>query len=262
MAQLGVVDSLWRYPVKSMRGEELDEAVAGFAGVYGDRLYAFTSDARPAGFPWLTGREQRALLQYRPRFRHPEQALRPPNLAEAEAIAPGLSPVAATPSALAVEVETPSGDVFAVDDPSLARELGQGRGDEVLSLVRSDRALTDARPISLFSLQSAAQLSDELGFAVDKRRFRANIYLDLAAGPGFSEDAFVGQRLQIGAKVVIHVLERDPRCAMISIDPDTAERNAAVLKQVADEHEGHAGVYGAVLVEGTIRPGDALHLLG
>ena len=49
MSLIGHVDSLWRYPVKSMRGEELQEAFDGFPGVYGDRLYAFRSSAAPKG---------------------------------------------------------------------------------------------------------------------------------------------------------------------------------------------------------------------
>ena len=69
MSIIGTVESLWRYPVKSMRGEELDEMFAGYAGVYGDRLFAFKSSASPKGFPYLTGREQREMLRYRPRFR-------------------------------------------------------------------------------------------------------------------------------------------------------------------------------------------------
>jgi uncharacterized protein YcbX len=47
MSAVGKVDSLWRYPVKSMRGEELEEAFLGFSGVYGDRLFAFRSSASP-----------------------------------------------------------------------------------------------------------------------------------------------------------------------------------------------------------------------
>ena len=89
MNTIGTVASLWRYPVKSMRGEELPEAFVGFAGIYGDRLFAFTSSAAPKGFPYLTAREQRKLLQYRPRFRQPDKAARPVNLAEAESMAPG-----------------------------------------------------------------------------------------------------------------------------------------------------------------------------
>ena len=51
MSVIGKVESLWRYPVKSMRGEELNEAFAGYPGVYGDRVFAFKSSASPAGFP-------------------------------------------------------------------------------------------------------------------------------------------------------------------------------------------------------------------
>src|SRR5260370_33451375 len=104
MAVIGKVESLWRYPVKSMRGEELEEAFVGFAGVYGDRLFAFRSSARPKGFPFLTGREQEQMLLYRPRFRHPDRAARPANLTEAERIAPGITPLSADPAEHAVDV--------------------------------------------------------------------------------------------------------------------------------------------------------------
>jgi uncharacterized protein YcbX len=80
MGIVGEVESLWRYPVKSMRGEELQEAFAGFSGVYGDRLYAFHSSASPKGFPWLTGREKQEMLLYRPAYRHPERKARPTNV--------------------------------------------------------------------------------------------------------------------------------------------------------------------------------------
>ena len=76
MSIIGKVDSLWRYPVKSMRGQELDESFIGYSGVYGDRLFAFKSAASPEGFPYLTGREQQEMLRYRPRFRDYEKAAR------------------------------------------------------------------------------------------------------------------------------------------------------------------------------------------
>ena len=88
MSTIGKVDSVWRYPVKSMRGEELDQAFVDFSGVYGDRLFAFASSASPKGFPYLTGREQQQMIRYRPRFRDPEKAAQPINLTEAKAIAP------------------------------------------------------------------------------------------------------------------------------------------------------------------------------
>src|SRR5262245_27712107 len=185
MSTIAMVDGLWRYPVKSMRGEELNEAFVGFAGVYGDRLFAFRSSAGPRGFPYLTAREQRKLLQYRPRFRHPDKAARPINLAEAESMAPGVTPVYADAPDLMVDVEAPTGETIAIDDPVLIRTFREGvSGAPELTLVRSDRALTDCRPVSLFSLQSARQLGDEIGTAVDQRRFRANLYLDFQGTSG------------------------------------------------------------------------------
>jgi hypothetical protein len=89
MRIVGKIESLWRYPVKSMRGEELQEAFAGYPGVYGDRVFAFKSSASPTGFPYFTAREQRRLLQYRPRFRFPDKAARPVNLSEADKIGAG-----------------------------------------------------------------------------------------------------------------------------------------------------------------------------
>ena len=262
MNTIGTVASLWRYPVKSMRGEELPEAFVGFAGVYGDRLFAFTSSAAPKGFPYLTAREQRKLLQYRPRFRQPDKAARPVNLAEAESMAPGLTPVYADMPELMVDVQTPTGATVPIDDPALIPLLReQVRGAPDLTLVCSQRALTDCRPVSLFSLQTARRLGEELRTLVDQRRFRANLYLDFNTASGFVENDFVGRSLLIGSKVVISILERDPRCVMITLDPDTGEARPEFLRQVAQVHDGMAGVYGAVLVEGMLHKGDVVQLL-
>ena len=67
--------------------------------------------------------------------------------------------------------------------------------------------------------------------------------------------------MRIGSKAVVSVLERDPRCKMVTLDPDTAESSPEVLRKVAKAHDGMAGVYGAVLVEGSVRPGDTIELL-
>jgi uncharacterized protein YcbX len=105
------------------------------------------------------------------------------------------------------------------------------------------------------------QLSKELGIDLDKRRFRTNLYVDLESGKGFGEDEFVGRTLRIGAKTAIAVVKRDSRCKMMTLDPDTAQPNPELMRRVARDHDGKAGVYGVVLVEGTIRPGDEIALL-
>lgn len=261
MTVVGRVDSLWRYPVKSMRGETLEEAFIGFAGVFGDRVYAFRSSAAPAGFPYLTGREREAMLLYRPAFRHPDRMAKPANLAEAEAMSPGITPAYPATEDLALDVETPSGERLDIADPRLLDLLGEGLADAPrLALRQSDRAMTDCRPISLISAQTTRQVGEEVGAAVDQRRFRANVHADLHEAAGFAEDAFVGRTLRIGAKVTLAVLDRDPRCKMITLDPDTARASPEVLRVVNRSHGNKAGVYCAVLTEGTIRPGDEIVL--
>src|SRR6266404_2376355 len=162
MKTIGTVESLWRYPVKSMRGEELEEIFAGYAGVYCDRLFAFYSSAGRTGLPYLTARDQRRMLSFRPHFRQPEKAAAPPNLTDAENLPPGATPVYGDPMDLMLDVETPAGRTLAIDDPELIEMLRDGLDDKHrLTLLRSERALTDCRPLSLFSLQTAQRLAEE-----------------------------------------------------------------------------------------------------
>lgn len=262
MSVVGRVESLWRYPVKSMAGEELERAWLGFAGVYGDRVAVFSSDQASPGFPWLTAREQRRMLLFRPRFRNPVAASEPPNLAEALAEAPGLSPLYPGQDALMIDVELPDGEVLTIDDPALLQRLGERLGREHrIRLLRSERAFTDCRPLSLLSTATVDALSEEMGKPVDKRRFRANVYLELD-GEGFpGEDTWIGRRIRIGEKAEISILEKDPRCAMITLDPDSAERDPSILNHVLKQHAGTTGIYAAVLVEGTLETGDPVTLL-
>ncbi len=262
MIPVGTVESLWRYPVKSMSGEEMTAAFMGFSGFYGDRCYAFKNSAARKGAPYLTASTQQQMLRYLPQFRCPEKTITPPNLIEAMSIAPGINPANGDAEDMILDVVTPSGAVVAVDDPALLEMLVEGlRGENHLTLVRSDRALTDCRPVSLIGLQTIRQVETELGIPIDKRRFRANVYLDLASHDGFAEDEWVGRRVRIGAKAEIAILERDPRCKMISLDPDTGEHNPEVLRKVAKAHANLAGVYCAVLVEGVLTKGDSIQLL-
>jgi uncharacterized protein YcbX len=156
----------------------------------------------------------------------------------------------------------PDGKPFAINDPALIDDLRLNTdGNHQLTLLRSDKAITDCRPLSIFAVQTAEKLGEETGVAVDKRRFRANVYADLTSAHGFAEDQFVGRSLRIGSRVTVAVLQRDARCMMITLDPDTSEKTPAILKAVAQAHEGMAGVYGAVLAEGMIRKGDSVELL-
>ena len=256
---IGTIETLYRYPVKSMASEKLTEAFVGYSGIYGDRIYAFRSPTGPAFFPYFTGRDKQEMLLYKPRFRNPEKACQPHSWAEAESYSIGITPLFGSEEELVIDVETPDGKLFAIDDPGLASVLGEQHASE-LTLCRSDRALTDGRPVSLISSQTIAQLSEELDIDVDERRFRANIYVDLDDLSGFSEDGFVGRTLRLGDRVRVSIVERDPRCEMITFDPDTGVSEPAILRHVSKAHDRLAGVYAAVLVEGMVKVGDSIYL--
>jgi hypothetical protein len=249
---VGRIESLWRYPVKSMRGEELREAFLTAKGVYGDRRYAFLSTGARKDFPYFTAREQHHMLLHRVRYLHPEKMVRP----EGElSLAEG-----------AIEVETPKGERLEVEDPRLIALLRAGLHEwqqkrHQVMLVHSDNPVVDTRPLSLFSVQTVRRLGEEVGVELDKRLFRANVYVDLASGRGFGEDAWVGRKLAIGEVAVVEILKRTKRCKLITLDPDTSEPNIEIMKKVAKEHELRAGISAGVLVEGMIGVGDEIRLL-
>jgi uncharacterized protein YcbX len=260
MSQIGKLVSAWRYPVKGMRGEAMDEMFVSFSGVYGDRVYGFRSPGAMPGFPYHTAREQEELLLYKPRFKNAAAAAQPPNLGEAQAIAPGITPIFADRSCFTVDVETPDGRVVSIEDPQLLDVLAESRDDGAkVTLAYSERPMTDCRPLSMFSVSTARQLGEETGQDIDIRRFRANLCVDFDAG-GFAENDLVGKTIKIGDTVTLAIIERDPRCKMIALDPETADHEPKILQHLTQAHEGYAGVYAAVLVEGIVRPGDPITL--
>ena len=127
MEQLGTVETICRYPVKSMAGETVEAAFAGYGGLMGDRVYGFMRAGGTTGFPWLTAREAPDLVLYRPRFRAGEAAALPPDLAASLTLGPGVNPVFPPESAFEVDVETPEGKTLPLRSPELAPERAHRR---------------------------------------------------------------------------------------------------------------------------------------
>ena len=111
----GRVVGLWRYPVKSMGGEELAEVEVSWHGFAGDRRWAFVrDDVVGSGFPWLTLRQREAMSRYRPSFAEPAR--------------PDQSPT---------HVRAPSGTVYDVADPAVPAQP-RGGGAEDVPFVEDD----------------------------------------------------------------------------------------------------------------------------
>jgi uncharacterized protein YcbX len=224
-----------------MAGEDLREVFVTYAGIAGDRAYAFIDPTNPANFPWMTGRLKREMILFRPRF------VAPP--APAEEHPPR--------SSFRSEVVTPEGRTLSVDDPAFTPFFEQRFGRK-LELRFSERAMHDACPISLLGLDSLQFLSLETGMELDQRRFRANFYVRWNNGKPFYENELVGAKLRIGEKLIVMVVKKDARCVIITLDPSTAEASPKVLEVVAKNHANYLGVYGSVLREGIVRAGDAV----
>ncbi len=258
MKQIGILESVWRYPVKSMRGEQIDDVFVAYTGVMGDRVYALSAADAPPEFPWHTNREQEEFVLYQPRYRNHHDTLKP--AAMNAAFAQSLNPPYPQPSAFVLDIEKPDGSVCDVQSPEFLASLRAKSAGE-LSLHYTQKNAVDCRPVSMFSRQTLEQLEQETDLEIDKRRFRANFYVDWNSATGFYENDLVNRRLLIGHRLEIMVRELDPRCKSVTIDPDTAQTQPRILKHIARKHKGFAGVYAAVLTEGTVSAGDHIHLL-
>jgi uncharacterized protein YcbX len=231
--QVGRVVGLWRYPVKSMAAEALAGVDASWHGFAGDRRWAFVrSAAVQSGFPWLTLRERGDMNQFRPMFVEPDR--------------PDKSPTV---------VRTPGGATYDVTDPALAADLGPGE----VRVIRQDRGIFDTFPLSLITTQTIAWLGESVGDRLDVARFRPNILVDAFDGAPFAEDDWVGHVLQIG-DLRMRVDKRDGRCAVITIDPVTTQRNPAILRTVAQDRQGCLGIYGTTVTPGRLAMDDTVRV--
>ena len=232
MREVGRLAALWRYPVKSMGAQALDEVEVSWHGLAGDRRWAFVRDGiARSGFPWLTIRQLPDLCHYRPSFLDPSR-----------------------PDASPTVVDTPAGARFDVVDPALAALLGDG-----VRVLKQDRGVFDAMPLSLISTQTVAHLGALVSGALDVRRFRPNLVVDAPADAAFPEDGWVGATLHIGG-LRMRVDQRDERCVVVNVDPVTTDRDPAVLRVIADQRQACLGVYGSTVQPGRVAVGDAVLL--
>ncbi len=232
LTEVGEVAALWRYPVKSMAAEALNEVEVSWQGLAGDRRWAFIqAGMQRSGFPWLTIRERPEMWRYRPRFVDPDR-----------------------PNASATVVRTPAGEELDVVDPALAAQLAPGA-----RVIKQSRGVFDAMPLSLITTATVARLETLVDGELEALRFRPNLLVGASEELGFSEDDWVGTVLRIGA-LRMRVDQRDERCVIVNVDPASGEREPAVLRAIARERQARVGVYGTTVKPGRVAVGDPVLL--
>ncbi len=236
MIEIGRVAAIYRHPVKSMRGERLDSAALGWNGIDGDRQYAFYKATDGSRFPWLSGRDIAALVLHRARYLDP-----------------------ANPRNSAVRVTVPEGAEFDVRDPDLAGRLGAAAGREI-RLLQLGRGTFDSMPISVVTRATLDAVGRGFGRPLEEARFRINIILDSDRREG----DWLGGTLVFGdgaEQPRLGVNRRIARCRMITIDPETAATDPAILRLVAQRFDNEIGVYCTPDTTGILCKGDPVRLL-
>jgi len=253
LIEIGHVEAIFRYPVKSMRGERLEAAHLGWHGLDGDRRLAFRrmddNDKDRSRFPWLSASKLPGLLLFTP---HRNKDV------DADADAAQGDPH------LPTHIRTPDGEAMSVFGDDLATEVGRRYGAPV-QMMQLKHGIFDEACISVIASDTVREISRLAGRTPDVRRFRPNVVVRLLRPVPFQEDEWLGGVLSFGKKddddaPAITVTMRDVRCSMVNLDPDSASPAPEMLKAVVRAHQNTAGIYGAVTRIGRLAVGQTITL--
>jgi uncharacterized protein len=239
LIEIGQVEAIFRYPVKSMGGERLEVANLGWHGLDGDRRLAFRRMDDRSGFPWLTASKLSDLLLFAP-HRHEDGAQ----------------------GDLPTHIRTPDGEVMPVFGEDLATEVGRRYGTPV-QMMQLDHGIFDEASISVIASDTVREIGRLAGRSLDMRRFRPNIVVRLLRSVPFQEDEWVGGVLLFGEGAdspAVAVTMRDLRCSMVNLDPDSASPAPEVMKAIFRRNQNNAGIYGAVFHIGRLAVGQTVLL--
>ena len=235
--EIGHVEAIYRYPVKSMAGERIEDARLGWHGLDGDRRLAFRRMDERGGFPWLTAGKLPDLLLFAPHRRK--------DLAQGE---------------FPTHVRTPHGEELPVFGEDLAAEVGRRYGAPV-QMMQLNHGMFDEASISVITSDTVCEIGRLAGGNPDVRRFRPNIVVRLRRSAPFQEDGWVGGVLAFGDgddAPAVTVTMPDVRCSMVNLDPDSATSDPEVLKAVVRANRNNAGVYGTVTRIGQLAVGQTM----
>lgn len=237
--EIGQIEAIFRYPVKSMAGESLETANLGWHGLEGDRRVAFRRIDGRSGMPWLTASKLPELLRFTPLCR--------------EGGAQGELPT---------HIRTPDGEEMPVFEEDLAQDVGRRHGAPV-QMMQLRHGIFDDACISVIASDTVREIGRLAGRSLDVRRFRPNIVLRLLESAAFQEDRWLGGVLTFGEgdnAPEVAVTMRDERCSMVNLDPDSAAPAPEVMKAIVRANQNHAGIYGAVTRIGRLAVGQTVFL--
>ena len=290
---VGTIRALWRFPVKSMRGEELDAADLGEGGIVGDRAFAIrdretgkvASAKNPKLWPNLLGCRAAFVEPPRPGDELPPARI---ELADGSSVMSDATDADAVLSGFfgrEVELARAAQNGYTIDQyhPDEENYDPDGHRDEVVeaqlgAAFFNERGLPsavpegsffDLYPLSVLTTSTLEQLGEfEPESRFDTRRFRMNVIVDTSP-PGFVENEWVGRTLAIGDDVKIGVSLPDPRCVMPSLAQEDLPKDGRVLKALAQHNRIDvagalypcAGVYAVAESTGTIHKGDPISLV-
>jgi uncharacterized protein YcbX len=235
--EIGQIEAIFRYPVKSMRGEALDAATLGWHGLDGDRRLALRRFDEHAGFPWLTASKLPELIHFTPRGREDKNG-----------------------EPLPTHVLTPEGHELPLFGDALAAEVGRRYGAAVQMMYLKHGIFDDAS-ISVITSETVREVCQLAGKNPDVRRFRPNILVRATRAVPFAENDWIGGTLTFGDASdapVVSVTMPDVRCAMINIDPEGGPSAPEVLKAVVRANQNEAGIYATVTRIGRLAVGQTV----
>lgn len=237
---VGELKEIVRHPVKSFRGESVQNTTIESYGLYGDRSHAFLDQTRPGRF--LTATQFPAMIGYYAEFIGQEN--------------PNEFP--------AIQITTPDGKTYLWGDKELTLELEERSGRTISTIQYDPKEVPlgaiEEEHVLLTTDASLGQLEKLWGGKVDNRRFRPNLLISLDEPVPFVEESWFGKRLQIG-EAELEVKRHCERCMIITINPDTYVQDSSLLKTIVQERQNHFGVYASVIKPGKINVGDKIYVL-
>ena len=266
---VGSVGSLWRYPIKSMMGEELNAIAVTERGLLGDRAYALMDPSTGKVASAKNPRKWRNLFQFAATYTEPPRLGEkfPPvqiTLPEKTTVTSEQSDIDQTLSAalgreVTLSTSAPKAptleeywpDVEGLDHRETVTE--EGMPPETFFDFAVVHVLTTA------SIDRLRELYPEGRFEV--RRFRPNIVVEPASDERtFIENSWIGRTLTLGDEVRLNISGPCPRCVMTTLAQGDLPKDVGILRTAAQHNQAHVGVYASVLQGGTVRRGDSVRL--